>query len=71
MSHNPYGQDSDEFAPLVGAIVRQVGTRQDGCPYLVLEKSQEHLTFYVIIQADAEGNGAGYLHLTTRQNRTA
>lgn len=71
MSNNPYHQNPDEFTPLVDAVVRQVGTLQDGCPYLVLEKLQEQLTFYVIIQADAEGNCAGYSHLTTRQNRTA
>lgn len=71
MSNNPYHQNPDEFTPLIGAVVRQVGSLQDGCPYLVLEKLQEQLTFYVIIQADAEGNCAGYLHLTTRQNKTA
>ncbi|MDX2100893.1 MAG: hypothetical protein SFW36_24195 [Leptolyngbyaceae cyanobacterium bins.59] len=64
MTSNPYPQNPAEFDPLLGGTVRRVGINREGYPYLVIDK--DTTTFYLFIQSDAEGNSAGYLHITER-----
>lgn len=62
MTHNPYHQNPADLAPIVGGMIRRAGVSREGFPYLVVENHSK--TFYLFIQADAEGNGAGYLSIT-------
>jgi hypothetical protein len=62
MTQNPYHQNSDDMTILVNGIVRRAGISREGLPYLVVESKCK--TFYLFVQSDAEGNGAGYLSIT-------
>jgi hypothetical protein len=45
-------------------MIRHAGVSREGFPYLVIENHNK--TFYLFIQADAEGNGGGYLSVTEK-----
>lgn len=62
MSHNPYHQNPADLAPIIGGMIRRFGVSREGFPYLVVENHNK--TFYLFIQADVEGNRAGYLSIT-------
>ncbi|MDX2098881.1 MAG: hypothetical protein SFW36_13985 [Leptolyngbyaceae cyanobacterium bins.59] len=63
-----YEQD---LKKLVGGQIRHVGLSRDGYPYLIVSHNQENRIFYVFVQADAEGNGAGFLHITEKEGIVA
>ena len=56
-----------ELNQLIGEQIRYAGLSQDGYPYLIVAKSEEQRIFYVFVQADAEGNGAGFLYITEKE----
>lgn len=62
MTHNPYHQNPADLAPIVGGMIHRAGVSREGFPYLVVENHNK--MFYLLIQSDAEGNGAGYLSVT-------
>ena len=64
MTHNPYHQNPADLVPIVGGMIRHAGVSREGFPYLVVENHSK--TFYLFIQADAEGNGGGYLSITEK-----
>jgi len=61
---NPYQQD---LSQLIGGRIHYAGVSSDGYPYLIVSKNEEQRIFYVFVQADAEGNGAGFLHITEKE----
>lgn len=60
----PYQQ---ELAQLIGGHIRYAGISREGYLYLIVSKPDTSTFFYLFVQADAEGNGAGFLHITTRE----
>ncbi|MDX2244947.1 MAG: hypothetical protein NW224_30090 [Leptolyngbyaceae cyanobacterium bins.302] len=61
---NPYQQD---LSQLIGGEIRHAGVSRDGYPYLIVSKNEEQRIFYIFVQADAEGNDAGFLHITEKE----
>lgn len=56
-----------ELSKLIGGQIYHAGLSRDGYPYLIVSKNEEQCIFYVFAQADAEGNGAGFLHIIEKE----